>query len=163
MIRSESSDDIADIRRINKIAFPTEFEADLVDRLRAANDAVLSLVAYRGGAAVGHVLFSRMAAPFPALGLAPVAVLPDHRRQGIAAALIREGLSRAKGDGWAGIFVLGDPAYYGRFGFSADQAAGFSNPHAGAHFMALALAGNDLPLREGRVDYAPAFLDGSDR
>jgi putative acetyltransferase len=128
-----------------------------VDRLRADGDAVISLVATIDGALVGHEMLSRMSAPFRALGLAPIAVSPDWRGKGIAARLIRDGIKLAQNDNWAGIFVLGDPAYYQRFGFSAGQAEKFETPYAGPYLMALALQGNDLPCPTGRIDYAPAF------
>jgi len=97
-----------------------------------------------------------MRATFRCLGLAPVAVLPGRRRAGIGSALIREGLKRARRQGHEAVFVLGDPAYYGRFGFRADLAQGFACAHAGPHFMALALRGA-LSTGSGRVDYARAF------
>jgi len=131
-------------------------EARLVARLRTAGDAVISLVAERDGAVVGHILFSPMRAPFRALGLGPLAVDPDSQRQGIGGALVGEGLSRAAAGGWDGVFVLGDPAYYTRFGFSAAGAAGFTCRYAGPHLMLLALR-EPLPAREGPVAYAPAF------
>ncbi len=159
MIRDAASDDVAAIRRVHLESFPTRAEADLVDDLRADGDAVLSLVAEEGGIIAGHVLFSRMTAPFRALGLAPVAVLSNHRRQGLAARLIQDGLARAAAD-WDAVFVLGDPAYYGRFGFDAGQAAGFTNPYAGPHFMVRWLG--PASARTGAVDYARAFA-GSNR
>lgn len=57
-------------------------------------------------------------------GLAPLAVLPGRQGWGIGSALVRAALARAKEVGWAAAFVLGDPAYYGRFGFAADAARG---------------------------------------
>ena len=60
-------------------------------------------------------MFSRMKAPFPALALGPVAVLPECRRTGIASELIREGIARSEAAGWAAVFVLGDPAFYRRW------------------------------------------------
>lgn len=157
VIRHENPSDIPLIYDINKTSFPSASEANLVDRLRADGDAVYSLVAEVDGAVVGHVMFSRMTGPFRALGLAPVAVLPEYRRQGIAAALIERGKELAKADGWEAMFVLGDTAYYSRFGFDVDLAKGFKNPFAGDHFMALALLERGLPTRTGKVDYAPAF------
>ena len=116
----------------------------------------LSLVAVEDYV-VGHVMLSRMQAPFKALGLAPVAVHADWRRQGIADRLVRAGLAQAKIDGWEGVFVLGDPAYYTRFGFDLALASGFQSPYAGPHFMALALQDIGLPESTGVVSYAPAF------
>ena len=156
-IRGETAGDIAAIRGLIAAAFPTSAEADLVDRLRADGSAVFSLVAVMDGKPVGHVMFSRMERPHDALGLAPVAVHAAWRRRGIAATLIREGLSCARADGWASIFVLGDPAYYGRFGFAAELAEGFASPYAGPHLMGLALREHALAARTGELCYPPAF------
>jgi putative acetyltransferase len=97
-----------------------------------------------------------MAAPFPALGLAPLSVAPVHQRLGVGRQLIGAGIERAAKGGWACVFVLGDPAYYTRFGFDAALASGFKSPYAGSYFMALAL-GLNLPATTGVVEYAPAF------
>jgi putative acetyltransferase len=154
-IRLETLSDVPAIHALLVESFPTTAEADLVARLRADGDAVLSLVADAEGGVAGHVLFSRMTAPLGALGLAPVAVAPRWRRQGVAARLIREGLARARAAGWEAVFVLGDPAYYGRFGFDVASAAGFRSPYAGPYFMLRQLTA-DLPAADGPVDYAPA-------
>jgi putative acetyltransferase len=156
-IRDESLDDRSAVRHLLLASFPGPGEADLVDRLREDGDTVMSLVATEGEVLTGHVMFSKMAAPFRALSMGPVAVLPGWRRKGIAAGLIQEGIKRASNDGWAGIFVLGDPDYYQRFGFWPRHAEGFESPHAGRHFMALPLQDDGLPTRSGRLDYAPAF------
>lgn len=156
-IRPESSSDCSQVRNIHLTSFPDATEADLVDRLRADGDAVISLVAHEKDLVVGHVMFSRMTAPFKALGLGPVAVLPDWRRQGIAVALIRTGIERAQAEDWKGIFVVGEPDYYSRFGFSADMAEDFESVYAGPYSMALSLHNAKLPTQAGRIDYAPAF------
>lgn len=155
-IRPERPEDAPAIRSILVAAFGGEDEARLVERLRADGDAALSLVAVEEGRVVGHVLFSRLAAPFPALALAPLAVDPARQRSGIGAALVRAGVATAGREAWAGVFVLGEPAYYGRFGFRADLAAGFASPYAGPHLMGLALRGS-LPARQGALVHAPAF------
>ena len=137
-------------------AFGSAAEADLVDRLRADGDVAIALVAAEGGRIVGQILFSPLRAPFRALALAPVAVLPERQRQGIGSALIEAGLARATAAGWEGAFVLGEPAFYGRFGFEAGLAAGFQSPYGGPYLLARALAG-PLPARSGRIDHAAAF------
>jgi len=157
-IRLETDADRAAIRALLLAAFPGPDEADLVERLRADGDAAFALVAIADdGAVAGHATFSRMAAPGWALGLGPVAVDAAHRRRGVAAALIGDGLGRAAAAGWKGVFVLGEPGYYRRFGFDAARAAGFESPHAGPYLMALALDGDDLPERGGRLAYPQAF------
>jgi putative acetyltransferase len=156
-IRGEKTGDHEALRSLLLEAFPGPDEADLVERLRAAGDAEIALVAEAGGQIAGQVMFSRMKAPFSALGLAPVAVDQRFRRHGIAAGLISAGLERAREEGWQGVFVLGEPGYYARFGFSAEMAAGFASPYAGPYLMALPLQGAALPAASGRIDYAPAF------
>lgn len=160
-ITPESSTQEAEIRALLCAAFPTAFEADLVDRLRADGAAEIALVATErlaaeGARLVGHVLFSRLDAPMRALALAPVAVSADYRGKGIAARLIEAGLIEARRRGWDGVFVLGDPAYYARFGFTAAAAAPFTSPYAGPFFMALPL-GEGAWLASGSVTHAPAF------
>jgi putative acetyltransferase len=156
-IRPERAADHAAVRELLLAAFPTAAEADLVGKLRADGDAAIALVAVSEGRIAGHAVFSPMKAPMRALGLAPVAVAEDWRRRGIAARLIEAGLDRARRGGWQAVFVLGDPAYYGRFGFSAELAAGFSSPFAGPDLMALALGRRGLAERQGTVAYAAAF------
>lgn len=153
--RAEPRDHPA-IREVLLAAFPGPGEADLVESLRSDGDAAIELVGDDCGAVVGHILFSPMQAPFRALALAPLSVIPDRHRQGIGIALVEAGRGIAREQGWDAVFLLGDPEYYGRFGYDLALAAGFSSPYAGPHFMALALRGA-LPERRGEVHYAPAF------
>jgi putative acetyltransferase len=111
-IRIQTPGDLAGIRRVEEETFPTRSEADLVDRLRADGDAILSLVAVLMNDIVGHALFSMMRTPPRTLGLGPVAVLTPYRQKGIAANLIRVGLKNAREKGWKDVFVVGNPAYY---------------------------------------------------
>ncbi len=157
IVRSEAPGDVAAIRAVQEVAFGQLAEAPLVDDLRDAGDSVLSLVAVEGKTIIGHAMFSRLKAPFQALALAPVAVLPDRQRIGVGSRLIREGIARSEAAGWAGIFVLGDPAFYRRFGFDADKASGFISPYAGPHLMALSLGRRELPTDAGSIQHAPAF------
>ena len=156
VIRDEQTDDRGAIREVVEAAFRRKDEADLVDRLRNDGDGVISLVAVEDIEIVGHVLLSKMTAPFRALGLAPVSVRPHRQRSGIGSQLIRAALEQAKAQGWQAVFVLGDPRYYCRFGFAAALASGFKSPYAGPYLMALIL-GADLSVTEGSIDYAPAF------
>ncbi len=156
VFREETPEDHPAIRELLSAAFKRSGEADLVEALRKDGDLVFGCVAAVDERVVGYAALSRMSAPFPALGLGPVAVSAAHRSKGVASALLRWSLARARDDQWRAIFVLGDGAFYGRFGFRPELAAGFGSPYAGPHFMALALNGA-LPAKEGRVDYAPGF------
>ena len=151
------------IRRVHAAAFPTDLEASLVEQLIADGDAAISLAAEDDGEIVGHILFSRMEAQadgksVDAFGLAPVAVLPERQGQGIGSELVEKGIAAARQAGADLIFVLGEPEYYGRFGFSAAAAAPFASPYAGPYFQALAINGMTLPA-SGSADYAPAFRE----
>lgn len=156
IVRDEEVGDIPGIRKSVEAAFRSPLEANLIDRLRADGDSVISLVAIENGHIVGHILFSKMTAPFRALGLGPVSVMPDRQSSGIGSRLIREGLKRAGNEAWQGVFVVGNPSYYKRFGFSPGRAVGFASPYAGPHLMMLSLKG-DIPANTGKIDYAPAF------
>jgi putative acetyltransferase len=159
-IRSEQPGDESAIHAVHAASFPTELEASLVAALRAAGRLTISLVAEVDEALVGHVAFSPVMAASGAkgIGLAPVAVLKSHRRQGIAARLIREGLLKCQSKGFAWAVVLGEPAYYGRFGFRLASEFGLSDEYGGApYFQALELLPGGMPVGAGLVKYAPEF------
>jgi putative acetyltransferase len=141
----ETVADHAAVGRLHRLAFGGDAEARLVDALRRSGAAAVSLVAECGGGVVGHVLLSRLISPPDALALAPLAVLPDQQRRGVGSALVRAALARARERGWTAVFVLADPAYYGRFGFDADAARGYAGPYAGEHFKAAPLGPAPLP------------------
>ena len=157
IVRLETTGDVVAIRAIAEAAFLQSAEPQLVEDLRDAGDSVFSLVAVEGETVIGHAMFSRLKAPFPALALAPVAVRPERQRMGVGSRLIREGIARSEAAGWSGIFVLGDPVFYRRFGFDVGKASGFISPYAGPHWMALPLGRNELPTSTGSILHAPAF------
>ena len=155
-IRQETAGDGPTIKDLITAAFHRSDEAMLVARRRNDGDAVLSLVAEDKGQITGHILLSRMKAPFKALGLAPVSVHPSAQNQGIGSALIHQAIEICKGDGWDAIFVLGELQYYSRFGFEVGLAASFQSPYAGPYFMVLPLS-PAFKVTNTAVDYAPAF------
>lgn len=160
IIRPEKPDDVAAIGEIVAAAFGQRLEAELVARLRSDGDLVLSLVAEADGVVAGHVAFSRLwiereGVRAPGISLAPVAVLPAQQREGIGRALIGAGHLRLKVLGETIVFVLGDPDYYKRFGFSREIAKAFDCVYQGDYLQALRLS-PDAPAA-GQVVYAPAF------
>jgi len=113
-VRPEEPQDFADIRWVHERAFaPSGEEADLVEALRASGAHVpdLCLVALSSGAVVAHIAFSRgyLDSERPALVLAPMAVVPEHQRQGIGSALVSEGLIRAAETEFSMVVVVGHP------------------------------------------------------
>lgn len=159
-ITPETSADTRALYLLTRTAFDRLREAELVEALRREGALALSLTARLGRAYLGHAAFSPLAAPFPAWALGPLAVRACCRRQGIGEALVRAGIEIARERGIKALFVLGDPAYYRRFGFSAAAARGFQSPYAGPHFQILPLA--DFPLPLGPVTHAAPFAALSD-
>jgi putative acetyltransferase len=158
IIRPAAPDDYAGIHAAVEAAFGQPDEADLIDRLRADGDALVELVAEVSGQIVGHILFSPMqaepAARFAAL--APLAVIPGLQKDGIGSALGFAGIEACRMAGVEAVIVLGHPAYYPRFGFSAEAAKSVKAPFSGPSFMALALRPGALD-KPHTVRYAPAF------
>lgn len=155
LIRPETDGDREGIARLLLAAFPTSYEARLVEQLRKDGDIVFSLVAVASSEVIGHALFTRLRAPDGALSLAPVAVTANRRRRGIAAAMIEAGLERAKAENWAAVVVLGDPSYYRRFGFNREAVRDMACRYAGPGLMSLALSASGL---EGPwIEYASTF------
>ncbi|MBZ9736295.1 MULTISPECIES: GNAT family N-acetyltransferase [unclassified Mesorhizobium] len=158
-IRAATPRDREAIRLVEEHAFGQQAEAGLVDALVTGGDAVVELVAEEDGQVVGHILFSRLfvqngTKQFAAVALAPLAVEPSFHGTGIGGALIREAHVRLKEAGEMLAVVLGDPVYYGRFGYAHARAAGFESEYQGEALQALAWG--DAP-ETGRLVYASAF------
>ncbi|MDR6789791.1 putative acetyltransferase [Sphingomonas sp. BE138] len=164
-IRPAQGQDVAAIDGLLRDVFPRADEADLVRLLCVDGDMVLVMVAVDedSGALAGMVAFSRMEVDIAArsivsVALAPVAVALRYRRQGVAEALIQAGIERLEAERVVLCFVLGEPAYYTRFGFHADYARQFASPYAGDQLMALPLQGGLMPCgARGAARHARAF------
>jgi len=151
-------------------------EAAIVEGLREHGALSLSLVAVMDAAIVGQVVFSRVviapggtgtaageAEPFSSrssavdaggwFALGPIAVVPALQHKGIGSALVREGLRRLAGDGAAGVVLVGDPAWYRRFGFAADPALHVAG--IPPEYVLFRSFGAAAPA--GRIRFHPAF------
>lgn len=161
IIRSEQPGDEQIIHDLTVAAFEimpfsNGSEAPIITALRNDGDLTVSLVAVGGGDIVGHVAFSPVTIGVESngwYGLGPVSVWPDKQRQGIGSALIEEGLSILKANGSKGCVLIGDPAYYGRFGFKSD--GNLSYRELPARYV------QSLPFQSepatGEVKFSPAF------
>jgi len=162
-IRSERPQDRIGVDAVLRSAFPTDAEARLVDQLRAGAHAPVSLVAEMDGRVVGHILFSpvtigRANVSVRGLGLGPLAVLPSHQGRGVGSALVREGLTICRRQGWAFVVVVGGPGYYQRFGFKPGSEAGLRNEFGVAdEFMVHELLPGSLPTEGGLARYGAEF------
>jgi len=161
-VRPESSDDYPGIRRVNELAFGRSNEADLVETLRHAADPMISIVALLDDEVVGHIFFSPVSVEsdsgvFTALGLAPMAVLPEYQRRGIGSELVREGLKACERLGYYLVFVVGHPDYYPRFGFKPARHLGFDCEYAVPDevFMVAELKPGAASAQNGMVRYMP--------
>jgi putative acetyltransferase len=166
IIRLENEGDADAIHEVTVAAFlgrpySSGTEARIVGALRAAGALPISLVAEDHDEIVGHVAFSpvtinRQPSRWYALG--PVSVLPRWQRRGIGTALIETGLSQARALGAEGCILLGDPAYYGRFGFVSDLALRYRDVDP-RYLQRLSFTG-DAPT--GEVAFHPAFDETGD-
>jgi putative acetyltransferase len=161
-IRPEQPSDTLAVRSVHEAAFPTAAEADLVERLRGNGKAAVSLVAADEGRIVGHILFSPVTFEPPlavvALGLAPMAVLPGHEKHAVGRRLVQNGLAESHSKGACMVVVLGDPGYYGRFGFERASRHGLRNEFGVEDsFMVFMLDSHAHPPPGTMVKYAAEF------
>lgn len=158
IIRVAHADDHQAIANILELAFGGTGEAELVDRLRKDNDAVLELAAFKNDIPVGHIMFSRLkvsgTTDTNALALAPLAVLPMHQGEGVGSKLVSVAHEQLAAAGETLSIVLGEPEFYGRFGYEHQRALGFESQYQGEYLQALAFV--DAPS-SGTLIYAPAF------
>ena len=127
-IREERPDDVAAVRNLNRRAFGQDQESNIVDALRANGAALLSLVATLDDRVVGHIMYSPLTIGGNVTGaaLGPMAVLPEHQRQGIGSKLVKVGNQKLKDAGYPFIIVVGHADYYPRFGFKRANEHGIT-------------------------------------
>ena len=160
-IRPEVPADHAEIAVVTDAAFAeVEYsdgsEVRIVERLRSDGDLALSLVAEDGKRIIGHVAVSPVTISDGSegwYGLGPISVLPSRQREGVGLRLMQRAIADMRQSGASGIVLLGEPAYYARFGFEHDPQLIYPGPPA-EYFQRLVLDG-DAP--SGTVSYAPAF------
>jgi putative acetyltransferase len=168
-IREASESDLDDVLNVERLAFGNDKEAGLVRGLLddASANPVLSLLAFDGDQAVGHILFTsarltKSQNTPPIALLAPLAVVPDAQRQGVGGKLIARGLQLLSQSRVGLVFVLGHPEYYPRHGFEPAGCLGFEAPypipdeHANA-WMVQALRPDVIGCVSGKVICADAL------
>jgi putative acetyltransferase len=164
IIRPEETEDQALIRHVNTLAFGRANEADLVDALWCHEALTISLVAVKDGHIVGHIAFSPVTitsetSTIDALGLGPMAVLPEFQRQGIGSQLVEAGLEACRKTDYGIVVVLGHPEYYPRFGFTPSKPHGivWERDVPEEVFMVKELKEGMLAQTQGVVKYHPEF------
>lgn len=131
IIRKESEEEFNQIYDLVKIAFQTAKvsngdEQNFVNKLRASGNYIpeLALVAEENGKLIGHMMLTKAYIinddhRHEVLYLAPIAVALEYRSKGIGSELIRESFRLARNMGYTAVVLVGDPAYYNRFGFKS--------------------------------------------
>lgn len=160
-VRPETPTDVAAIHDLTAAAFldaphTSHTEQFIVRDLRLAGVLTLSLVAEDEGRIVGHVAVSPVAISDGSsgwFGLGPISVRPDRQGRGIGIRLMQEALQALRDRGAGGCVLLGEPAYYARFGFRAEPGLVLPGVPPG-YFQAIAF-GPSLP--NGDVSYHAAF------
>lgn len=174
IIRQETERDFPQIYEFVQTAFQTAYvsggtEQDFVDKLRTGGHYIPELALVMedenaGGKLIGHIMLTEIAIHgvtslpknmFEILLLAPVAVDADYRNKGHGSDLVRDCLKRAKNEGYAAVILVGDPNYYGRFGFVSAGEFGIKNKQniPDENVLVLELSPGILDGIEGTVDF----------
>ena len=160
-IRPERPDDVAGIHAVTVAAFlnaphTSHTEQFIVRELRRTGRLAVSLVATFGGSVIGHVAISPVTISDGTpdwYGLGPVSVAPEHQGRGLGSRLVRGALARLRALGGRGCVLVGEPAYYGRFGFRAEP--GIALPDVPPQYFQAVCLGGEMP--SGTVAFHPAF------
>ena len=160
-IRPETPADYTTIREVLIAAFANhpyshQTEHLIVEGLRADGALTVSLVAELNGNVVGQIAFSPVEIDDKDCGwlaLGPIAVAPAFQRQGIGRSLVTEGLKQIRDLGVQGCVLVGDPAFYCRFGFETNLALRMEG--IPSEFVMCLPMGDNVP--EGNVTHHPAF------
>ncbi|MBL7712360.1 MAG: N-acetyltransferase [Chitinophagaceae bacterium] len=160
-IRREEPSDIGSIDQVTKAAFASAAyssgtESFIIQALRANGRLSISLVAEEQGILIGHIALSpvRISSGTEGwFGLGPVSVIPSKQGSGVGSGLIRAALDALRELHAAGCVVLGEPSYYGRFGFRSDARLQYLHAPA-EYFQVLSFTGK---IAEGTVEYDDSF------
>ena len=141
-IRQETANDYDEIYNLIKTAFETAKvkdgdEQDFAVNLRNSSNYIpeLALVAEIDKKLIGHIMFTKTYVEcndgdkYEGLLIAPVSVLLEYRDKGVGSSLIRKGFDIAKKLGYKAVFLVGNPAYYHRFGFRSSASFGIKYIH----------------------------------
>lgn len=161
-VRPERPDDHPAVFELNLRTFQRPMEAQLVERLRPVVKPLVSLVAVADQRLVGHILFTPAqidgSHQLLAMGIGPMAVHPERQRQGIGSRLLQVGIDACRIAAIELLFVVGDPAFYQRFGFRLAEPLGLrfhrdTSPHS---LLVTAIRPGILAGLRGVVQYPPA-------
>jgi len=168
-IREERGNDINQLRSVNVAVFSQPTEGHIVDRLRGADGEAVSLVAVLDEKVIGHIFFSFVTVEtelglIKGMGLAPMAVVPGHQREGAGSKLVTEGLKKIRKKGYPFVVVLGHEIYYPRFGFRPASEYGLKCQWEGVPdevFMAIIYDKDRMKNLSGTAYYRKEFNEAA--
>ena len=137
-IRFAQEKDLDSILKVIETAFSNEENKvimNLVQELHqeTTSPSIKSLVAEVDNQVIGYVsyspIFLKSDSSISGYILAPLAVSPEHQKQGVGSNLIKSGINMLTRDGAGALLVYGDPAYYGKFGFKEEIGHSFVPPY----------------------------------
>jgi putative acetyltransferase len=159
-IREAHKSDFEEIFNVINSSFSTQSESDLVKQLILDDDVLINLVAESSGKIIGNVIVSKTTMEHDeglfCGGVAPVSVLPKHQLIGIGSKLMREVIKKSKMMSIDALFLVGDPNYYRRFGFTISK---LKNDFSVKNFQELELTENCLVNVNSKISYANAFVN----
>lgn len=160
-IRKEQAGDIQDIHDVTVAAFLNAPHTDhteqfIVKALRDSRALSISLVAEDGDELIGHVALSPVTISDGAknwYGLGPISILPAYQGKGIGSKLMNAAIQELKDIGAKGCVLLGEPDFYQRFGFKAEE--GLVLPGVPPEYFQALEFQSDMP--QGSVTYHESF------
>lgn len=140
IVRQTTTADYSTVYDLIKTAFESAEhrdgdEQDFAVGLRNGTGYIpeLDLVAEHDGRIIGHILFTKTYVTRPdgsrynTLLVAPLSVLIEYRSMGAGSALMQEGFRIAQTRGYESAFLIGDPNYYQRFGYTLTHLHGINH------------------------------------
>ena len=167
IVRLEAVSDREASIEVERAAFAQPLEATIAEAVRDESGS-FAYVVEEAGEVVGHVQMSRAwVGESAVLALGPIGVRPERQGKGIGSSLVRAALDEARRRGEPAVILLGNPAYYGRFGFAPAARYGLRSPYSGTQddgfvieegdFQIAALDEERARCLTGDVRWHPAF------
>jgi len=160
IVRETRNSDLDEVFKLIHSAFGNKAESDLVRQLISDDDVLINLLAESTEFIIGNVIVSKITLePDVGLfcgGLAPLSVLPDQQSLGVGSLLMNRVIKESKKIGLDALFLLGDPNYYKKFGFTISK---LSSDYSAEYFQELELTKGCLVNVQPKINYAGAFLD----
>ena len=160
---SQGHTDVNAICMVIETAFSDEENTvimNLVEELHqeTTSPSIKSLVAEVDNQVIGYVsyspIFLKSDSGIGGYILAPLAVSPEHQKQGVSSNLINAGIDMLTENGVGAVLVYGDPDYYGRFGFNAEIGLSFVPPYSLQYpFGWTGIMLNDTPVPEQPIQF----------